>query len=69
MGAISEIITAENTDAAKEKVSALEEIMKRDTLVLNLCPELKSVITQTDIKGLSTRERGFIDVTGFYREK
>ncbi|MCR4830187.1 MAG: ABC transporter substrate-binding protein [Pseudobutyrivibrio sp.] len=66
-GAVQDVIKATDNDAAKEKVATLEEIMKRDTLVLNLCPQLRAVITQPDIKGLSTRERGFIDVTGFYR--
>ena len=65
---ISDVITAADNDTAKEKVAALEELFKKDTLVLNLCPEMKAVITQTDIKGLTTRERGFIDVTNFYRE-
>ncbi len=66
--AISDVITAADNDTAKEKVAALEDLFKKDTLVLNLCPEMKAVITQTDIKGLTTRERGFIDVTNFYRE-
>ncbi len=67
--AVQDVIQAEDNDTAKEKVAALEEIFKRDTLVLNLCPELKAIITQNDIKGLSTRERGFIDATTFYRAK
>jgi len=67
--AIQDVIKAEDNEAAKEKVAALEEIFKRDTLVLNLCPELRSAITQPDIYGLATRERGYIDVTSFYREQ
>ncbi len=67
--AVQAVIQAKDNDEAKEKVAELEEIFKKDTLVLNLCPEMKAVITQTDIKGLTTRERGFLDVTNFYREK
>ncbi len=67
--AVQDVIQAKDNDEAKEKVAALEEIFKKDTLVLNLCPEMKAVITQPDISGLTTRERGFIDVTNFYRSK
>ncbi len=67
--AIKDVIQAKDNEEAKEKVAALEEIFKKDTLVINLCPEMKAVITQTDIKGLTTRERGFIDATNFYRTK
>ncbi|MBE5911133.1 ABC transporter substrate-binding protein [Pseudobutyrivibrio sp.] len=66
--AVEAVIQAKDNDEAKEKVAELEELFKKDTLVLNLCPEMKAVITQTDIKGLTTRERGFLDVTNFYRE-
>ncbi len=67
--AVEAVIQAKDNDEAKEKVAALEEIFKKDTLVLNLCPEMKSLISQPDISGLTTRERGFIDVTNFYRTK
>ena len=67
--AVEAVIQAKDNDEAKEKVAELEEIFKKDTLVINLCPEMKAVITQTDIKGLTTRERGFLDVTNFYRAK
>jgi peptide/nickel transport system substrate-binding protein len=67
--AVQAVIQAKDNEEAKTKVAELEDIFKRDTLVLNLCPEMKAIITQPDISGLTTRERGFVDVTNFYRTK
>lgn len=66
--AITELIEEKDTGKAKEEAGALEQTMKDQMIVSNLYPEMKAVITGTDIKGYTTRERGFMDITNFYKK-
>ena len=66
-GLITEIIQAEDNDAAKEKVAELEGLMKADTVQSNLYPELKAAVIAKDLKGYGTIERGFADITSLYK--
>lgn len=34
---------------------------------VKLYPQMQSIITATDIKGATTRERSYVDVTNFYK--
>ena len=52
---------------AKEMWKGVEEYIKENTMLTNICPEMKAVITAKDLKGFSTIERGFLNVTDFYR--
>ena len=65
-GLIDEIVLAESNEAAAEPIEKLMEIFKKDTWVLNLCPQLKAVVTASNIKGVATRERGFLEITTYY---
>ncbi len=64
---ITEIIENEDEDAAIEKIGELEQIIKDDAIESNLYPETKAAVINKDLKGYTTRERGFIDVTNFYK--
>lgn len=66
--AITKLIEEKDTGKAKEEAGALEQTMKDQMIVSNLYPEMKAVITGTDIKGYTTRERGFMDITNFYKK-
>ena len=52
---------------AKEMWKGVEEYIKENTMLTNICPEMHAVIAAKDLKGFSTIERGYIDVTNFYR--
>ncbi len=65
--AITEAIVEKDEAKAKEELGALEQVMKADTLVSNLYPELKATILAAGIKGYTTQERGFLDATNFYK--
>lgn len=65
--AIQDAIQEEDTETAKEKLGAIEQTFKEETLVVNLYPQMESIITGSDIKGVSTRERNYIDVTTLYK--
>lgn len=59
----------EETDEAKAKemFRDVELYIKDNTMLTNICPEMHGVVIAKDLKGFSTIERGFIDVTNFYR--
>ena len=52
---------------AKEMWKGVEEYIKENTMLTNICPEMHAVIAAKDLKGFSTIERGYLDVTNFYR--
>lgn len=53
---------------AKELGAEIEQIMKDQCIVSNLCPEMKSSILCEGLQGYTTYERGYIDATNFYFE-
>lgn len=59
----------EEPDAAKAKqmFGELEQKLKEEVFLTNICPEMKAVVTAGDLKGYTSIERGFLDVTNFYR--
>jgi peptide/nickel transport system substrate-binding protein len=61
------IIAEEDNAKAVEMMGELEQIMKRDFIQANLYPELKAGIVAKDIKGYNMIERGFCDITTFYK--
>ena len=65
--AITEAIEETDEAKAKEELGALEQVMKDETIVSNLYPEMKAAIVGADIKGYTTRERGAVDITNFYK--
>lgn len=65
--AITEAIKETDEAKAKEELGALEQTMKEQFIVSNLYPELKSSVINKDLKGYTTRERGFMDLTNFYK--
>ena len=61
-------IIAETDEAkTKELVLDLENQMKDERLCSNLYTEMKASVTAADIKGYTTIERGYIDVTTLYK--
>jgi len=66
--AIMDIIQEKDEEKAKEQIAAVEQLIKEETILTNLYPNIKAGITGKDIRGYTTRERGFIDVTNFYKE-
>jgi peptide/nickel transport system substrate-binding protein len=52
---------------AKEIGAELENTWKEELMFSNTYPEMHAAITAADIKGYNTIERGFIDITGFYK--
>ena len=65
--AITDAIEEMDEAAAKEKTGAIEQTMKDECIVSNLYPETKAAIVASDIKGYTTRERGAVDITNFYK--
>ena len=65
---ISEIIENPDEEAAKEQIGELEQIIKEDCIESNLFPETKAAIIANGLMGYTTRERGFLDATNFYKE-
>jgi len=65
--AIAAIIQERDETKAKQEIGALEKTLKASTIVTNLYPEMKASILNKDLKGFTTRERGFIDPTNFYK--
>jgi len=59
----------EETDEAKAKEIAkgLEETWKAEMMFSNTYPEMHAALTAADVKGYNTVERGFVDITGFYK--
>ena len=66
-GLISDLIREPDDEAAHGILQNIEAIMKDEVICSNLYPELKAVITNPDIKGMTIRERGYIDVTRIYK--
>ena len=52
---------------AKEMLGTVEQLMKDNCVVSNICPEMHAAIIGPDLKGYTTIERGFMDPTNFYR--
>lgn len=65
---ISELIEESDETKAKEEAAAIENVLKEQTIVSNLYPEMKSAIMNKELKGYTTRERGFLDPTNFYKD-
>ena len=64
---ITELITAEDTDTAKAVATELDNMVKEETICSNLYTEMKSSVYAKDLKGFNRIERGFIDITNFYK--
>ncbi len=64
---IKELITAADNDKATEIATKLDEMVKEEMVCSNLYPETTGSVYAKDLKGYNTVERGYIDVTGFYK--
>jgi len=64
---ITELIEEKDEAKAKEEAGAIEKVYKEQMIVSNLYPEMKAAVLGKDIKGYTTRERGFLDPTNFYK--
>ena len=45
----------------------LEQQFKEDTMYVNLYQELKGSVVGSKIKGYTNIERGYVDITNFYK--
>lgn len=52
---------------AKQMFADLENKFKEDVTYLNLFENLKGSVIAKDLKGFRHIERGYIDITGFYK--
>lgn len=64
--AIATTIQEPDDAKAKEDIAAVEKLLKDQTIQSNLYTIIHAAITSSDLKGFTTRERGFVDVTNFY---
>ncbi|MDO5139431.1 MAG: ABC transporter substrate-binding protein, partial [Oscillospiraceae bacterium] len=64
---VEAFIEEKDEEAAKEILKGLEETWKADMYYSNTYPEMHAALTAADIKGYNTGERGFVDLTGFYK--
>ncbi|MBP3900645.1 MAG: ABC transporter substrate-binding protein [Blautia sp.] len=64
---IQQIVASTDVETAKGLMVELWGIMKEEMIESNLYPELKAGVMAKDLKGYNTIERGFIDITGFYK--
>lgn len=65
--AITEIIANSDTEEAKTQVAELEQVLKEESIVSYLYTEMKSAVIANGLSGYTTRERGYIDPTTFYK--
>lgn len=65
--AIDTLIQEPDEAAAKEDAKALEEMLKAEMPYSNTYPEMHAALINPALSGYNTLERGFIDVTGFYK--
>lgn len=64
---ITDMITESDAKKVKELATTLDEMVKAETVCSNLYPEMKASVYAKDLKGFRTIERGYIDVTSFYK--
>ena len=63
---IAAFIEEKDEATAKQMAGEIEQFMKENCVVSNLCPETSSTIVAAGLKGFSCYDRGMIDVTNFY---
>jgi len=64
---VQAFIEEKDEEAAKEILKGLEETWKADMYYSNTYPEMHAALTAADIKGYNTGERGFVNITEFYK--
>ncbi len=64
---ITALIQEADNAKATELATELDEMMKESTICSNLYSEQHCAVYAKDLKGYNVIERGFIDVTGFYK--
>ncbi|MCR5678145.1 MAG: ABC transporter substrate-binding protein [Agathobacter sp.] len=64
---LNRLVAASSDEDAKAIATEYNEKIKKDCSVVNLCQNYHAAITATDLKGVTTRERGFIDPTNLYK--
>ena len=64
---VQAFIEEADEEAAKQIGKELEDTWKAEMVFSNTYPEMHAALTAADIKGYNTGERGFVDITGFYR--
>lgn len=61
------IIAEPDQAKAKEMVNKLDTIMHENMVCSNLYSVMLATVTAKDLKGFSTKERGYIDITTYYK--
>ena len=64
---IQSLIQASDTKEATEIATKLDDMVKDQTICSNLYSEMKASVYAKDLKGFNRIERGFIDITNFYK--
>lgn len=64
---IDELIVEPDLEKSKELATTLDEMMKEQTICSNLYSEMTATVYGKDLKGYNTLERGYPDVTRFYK--
>ncbi|MCI5758981.1 MAG: ABC transporter substrate-binding protein, partial [Eubacterium sp.] len=65
---IAKALSETNEDKAKEELAQIEQTFKENHYVEDLFEEQYSVILAPNLKGITTMERGWPDMTTFYAE-
>lgn len=64
---IDKLIVEPDLDKSKELATSLDEMMKEQTICSNLYSEMTATVYANGLKGYDTLERGYPDVTHFYK--
>lgn len=64
---IAEMISESDEAKVKELATTLDEMVKEQVICSNLSADMKASVYAKDLKGLTVRERGYINVTSFYK--
>ena len=64
---VHSFIAESDEEKAKELALQFEQIMKDETWYSNTYAEMHAALTEKEIKGYRTIERGYLDCTGFYK--
>lgn len=65
---IQKFIEDKDADTAKADLVSIEKIMKEEMVCSNLYGTVTSILTANTIKGVTSPDRGYVDMTTLYKE-
>ena len=64
---LTEVMEAKTDEDAKKLMAEYDQMLLEDYMCVSVCDTYRACIVGKDVKGLSLRERGFIDITSFFK--